>query len=443
MSNYKFNTNAIEQKISEIEATVDTSTIVDVTKFAPITLKEVIEILGLTIKKDEINKILTFLSLLSAYTEESQLNISFNAPSSSGKSYIPLEISNLFPGEDVITLGSCSPTAFYHEQGTYDKSRNTIIVDLSRKIIIFLDQPGDALLKRLRALLSHDKKEIQAKITDKNQKGGNRTKTVVIKGFPAVVFCTAGLTLDEQETTRFLLLSPEISQEKIREAINQKIEKETYIGLFNTALEGNPKRTLLKERIVAIKDEGIREIILKSPDLIKQKFLERAKILKPRHQRDIGRIISIAKTIALLNLWFRDKKGQSIVVSDDDVNEAFNLWDSISESQELNLPPYVTNFYKEVILKAFEEKNLTLGSDVPVGLTKKEITKKHYEVSGTFLSDWTLRSQILPSLETAGLITIEHDKAVDKRNILIYPTLTQSQQNNSVEDSGVTEKKEA
>jgi len=165
-----------------------TKKFIDVSSFKPITCDDLIKILGLTIKRDETNKVITFLAQLSAYTENSQINISFNAPSSTGKSFIPLEIVSLFPEEDVIKLGNCSPTAFYHEQGEYDKATNTIKVDLSRKILIFLDQPSTQLLERLRSLLSHDEKVIMAKITDKNQKGGNRTKTVAIKGFPVVIF---------------------------------------------------------------------------------------------------------------------------------------------------------------------------------------------------------------------------------------------------------------
>src|SRR3990167_5639497 len=160
-------------------------------------------------------------------TENAQFNISYNAPSSTGKSYIPTEIARLLPEEDVLEIGYCSPTAFFHDVGEQDeKNKGRILVDLSRKILIFLDQPHTQLLERLRPLLSHDKKEISIKITDKNQKQGLRTKNVVLRGFPSVIFCTAGLRIDEQEATRFLLLSPEINQEKIRQGILESIKKE-------------------------------------------------------------------------------------------------------------------------------------------------------------------------------------------------------------------------
>lgn len=420
---------------------------VDTSHFTPLTSQELVEILGLTIKKDEENKIVTFLCELSAYTENAQFNISFSAPSSTGKSYIPLEISNLFPQEDVMRLGNCSPTAFFHEQGEYDKEKNTILVDLSRKIIIFLDQPHTALLERLRSLLSHDEKEMHSKITDKNQKGGNRTKTVIIRGFPSVIFCTAGLRFDEQEATRFLLLSPEINQEKIHDGVLEAIRKESDKESYKEWLEENPKRKLLKERIRAIKLENICEIKIANYAKIRDRFLGNNKVLKPRHQRDIKRLSSIIKSCALLNLWWRDRQGSTIIANDEDIEQAFKIWDLISVSQELNLPPYIYNLYKEVILSAWQTKSslggndpFMIGTNDRIGLTRQEIMQKHYEVYGRMLDTIQLRQQILPMLETAGMITQEPDLK-DKRKILVFPTVLtvkpSDDKNNSVAGGGV------
>lgn len=110
-------------------------------RFKPLYSEDLRKVLGLTIKRDQTNKAVTFLCQLSAYSEDSQINESFNAPSATGKTYIPLEISALFPPEDVIVVGYCSPTAFFHDVGIFDKKKQGYLVDLSRKILIFLDQP--------------------------------------------------------------------------------------------------------------------------------------------------------------------------------------------------------------------------------------------------------------------------------------------------------------
>ena len=399
---------------------------VDTSQFNPLSAQGLIEILGLTIKRDEENKLITFFCELSAYTENSQLNISFNAPSSTGKSYIPTEIAQLFPQKDVIEVGYCSPTAFFHDVGAYSKELKGYVVDLSRKILIFLDQPHTLLLQHLRPLLSHDKKEIRLKITDKSQKAGLKTKNIFLRGFPAVIFCTAALKIDEQETTRFLLLSPETNREKIREAIYEKIRKETDSEAYSLSLEDRPERRQLKERIRAIRQEQIQDIKIGSPKKVEELFFSENKILKPRHQRDIGRIISLIKAFALLNLWFREKDGSTIVANEDDIQEAFRVWHTISESQEFNLPPYIYQLFRDVIEPAFMEKNQGrsegfVGATGLYGLSRREVTQKHLQVYGRVLPDWLLRQQIIPMLENAGLINQEPDQN-DKRKMLIYPT---------------------
>ena len=399
---------------------------IDISQFAPMSSQELVRILGLTIKQDEHNKLITFLCELSAFTEDSQFNISFNAPSSTGKSFIPTEIARLFPEEDVIEIGYCSPTAFFHDVGRYDKDKGGYIVDLSRKVLIFLDQPHTLLLQHLRPMLSHDKKQIRMKITDKSQKHGLRTKNILLRGFPAVIFCSAGLTIDEQEATRFLLLSPETNQEKIREAVYERIRKETDPDAYRQWLDDNPQRRLLKQRILAIRQAHVGNIKIAQPEKIEQRFFADNKVLKPRHSRDIGRLIALIKAFALLNLWFRGRDGASIAANDSDIEAAFAVWETIRESQELGLPPYIYQLYREVILPAYRDKNSGRAEgfeDVTgkLGLSRGEIVQKHYEVYGRFIPDWQLRQQILPMLETAGLIIQESDPN-DKRKKLIYPT---------------------
>lgn len=419
--------------------------LIEESKFEPTTTETLVNILGQTIKRDDINKLITFLAMLSAYTEDSQLNISFNAPSSSGKSFIPLEVARLFPKEDVIQVGYCSPTAFFHDVGEFNEDKQGYIVNLSKKILIFLDQPHTLLLQHLRPMLSHDKKEIQIKITDKGQKKGLKTKNIYLIGYPVVIFCSAGLNLDEQEATRFLLLSPEINQDKIREAIYEKIRKESAISIYRDLVETDPLRLKLTERIQAIRKLHITEIRIGSPasKKINELFFQQLKALKPRHQRDIGRILNLVKVFALLNIWNKKQIDGIVYADESDVEEAFKLWDTISESQELNLPPYVYNLFNDVIVAKCKEKNKNnseYSSGGKLGLTRQEIMQKHFAAYGRFLPDWQLRQHIIPMLETAGLIIQEADTG-DKRKILIYPTtlLTISEDQNNSESQGEVE----
>ena len=289
--------------------------------FPPYSIEELTEVLGLTIKEDAENKVITFLCQLSAYTGDSQFNISFNAPSSTGKSYIPIEIQSLFPEEDVTVIGYCSPTAFFHDIGKHDKNAGAITIDFRHKILIFLDQPHTFLLQHLRPILSHDVNKTSIKITDRNKGSGLRTKNVVIEGFPAVIFCTAGLKIDEQEATRFLLLSPDITQEKIRKSIFEAARKKADSKAYGLELENNPQRQALKDRIRAIREENIEDIKILATDKITDAFTKRT-VLKARSSRDIGRVISFVKAFALLNVWYRDREGSVITANDEDIDQA-------------------------------------------------------------------------------------------------------------------------
>ena len=363
-----------------------------------LSVSDVIDILGSTVRHDDQNKAICFLSMLLTYTEEDQINIGFLAESSSGKSYIPLELSAYFPKEDVLALGYATPRCFFHDYGTLmlkhgipvnfdlkpnkaaikedleiekgDVSKDEVeaaykremrrwrellkgsyyLVDLHQKILIFLDMPHDELLQRLRSLLSHDQKEITSLITDKKDKGGLRTKKVVIRGFPTVIFCSAKFSLADQEKTRLLLLSPEISQEKLRESIALKIEREADREAFQKRLMEDPKRQMLIERVKRIKEAKIKQITIPEEyrSFIFKQFLEDHKFLVPRHQRDISRLLALIKAHALLNFMHRRRVNDSIIAEREDVEAGFQLYYGIAEANEMGLSPEIYTIYQKI-----------------------------------------------------------------------------------------------
>jgi hypothetical protein len=260
------------------------------------------------------------------------------------------------------------------------------------------------------------------KITDKTERKGLRTKNVILKGFPSVIFCSGSLRIEEQEQTRNILLSPETSQEKIREGIILKAQKKANPIAFEEYLSSHPEREILRERIRRIKSANVKHVIIREYEKVVKKFLERHPKLKPRHQRDIERVISLIQALALLNLWHRERDEHgNVYANDEDIENAFKLYDEIAEAQELGISPYIYSLYTEVIRPLYYEKNNNNNAEKPVGVTRKEILKKHFEVYGRTLSESFLRMEILPPLENSGLIYQEPDPD-DKRRILVYCT---------------------
>lgn len=405
---------------------------IDVTAFKELSTSDLAAILDLTIKQDNENKLVTFLCMLSAFTEDSQLNVSFNAPSSTGKSYIPAQVAQYFPDADVRQFGGASPTAFYHDKANYDKERDLYIVDLERKILVFLELPDPTLQVKLRPMLSHDKKEIEYLITDKNKKGSHRAKKIVLRGYPATIFCSAGMRLDEQEATRAILLSSDSSPEKILDGIRMATLRNANKAEFTAAIEASTERKLLKDRVLAIKQEHVDDIIVPDPAGIERRFISHVKSIKPRHQRDVSHLLSLIKCIALLNIWFRRDDSGKVIATLSDIDQGFAIWVSLNKSQELNLPPYIYDFYKKYIVPIYVAKHsgrddVSESVTSEKGVSRKEIIQLHYELEGRLPNGDILRHQILPMLEANGLITQEKDPN-DKRNKLIFPQLFEPEQ---------------
>lgn len=380
--------------------------------FPTISIEEVQKILSITIKGDEANRLIIFLAMLTAYTDKDQLNIYLNAPSSSGKTYITKEIAKLFPGEDLIALNGATPTSFFYGDSKFDEKQNARIVDLERKILILYEQPDTTLQQRLRSLLSHDNKELEYRITNRTKNGANRCEKVILKGFPTTIFCSANTKMDEQEKTRSLLLSPEITEEKIRQSINRTIEEARNPGAYQKMVDNNPERQQLTNRIKAIKELKIKGILVPDDCDISYDFDKFAPHLKPRHSRDIGHILSIIAGIAMLNAWDRnyDEMEKYICATKDDKEEAFKLWASIHRTQDMGISPYVFNFFQEYIFPlTTPEKRYT---------NKAEIQKYYFTKTKSSIGSYQLKSSILEPLEMAGFICYDRDP-IDNRKTTI------------------------
>ena len=442
----------------------------------PMSLTDVEEILNQTLKHDHENKLLVFLDMLMNYSGDDQQNILFNAPSSTGKSYIALEIAKFFPPEDVDKKGYTSPTAFFHVMGkmctldgepledrhTYiemkladweklhprphapgysDKSREAVdarkklaewkqqkkteyqrlkeewngiekiyIVSLEKRILIFKDQPHDRVLQVLRSMLSHDEKILEVDITDKTKEGGHRTKKIRVVGFPTVVFCSATFSLNKQELTRFWVLSPDMSQDKIKESLKLQARRLSHKVAFEKRLTTNERRQLLMDRIRAIKNMEVNDIII--PEKLADDLLEwftSGRDLSPRDMRDFPRLLELVKAHALFQMFQRNRTSDNAVITTEEDGEvAKQLLNNVIEANRLGLPPYVHKFYEERLKDAVTDS----------GITREEFNRLYFNMFRIRLGEKT-RKKLIDLLSEAGLIQEKPDPN-DKRRFKIY-----------------------
>jgi len=299
----------------------------------------------------------------------------------------------------------------------WDVIEKLYAVDLEKRIIVWKDTPDDQVLQPLRSLISHDEKELIADITDKSTSGGNLTKKVKLLGYPTVVFCQAAFSPDEQERTRFFIVSPDMSQEKFIGSLNLQAESLKDRNRFKELLEENADIAALKARIELIKNADIQQIIIPQQDMnaLLKWFKEndgKPRDLAPRDQRDFPHLVAMAKGHALFNLPQRDYiPGKTLTAKTEDIEAAKLICAKIIESNRLGLPPYAYEWWAESLSGLLE----SVGDE---GLTKTQFSQSYYNRFKTRLSDKS-RKRLITLLEEAGFLE-ERTDLTDKRTTKLY-----------------------
>jgi len=438
------------------------------------------EVLDATIKGDEFNRKILFIGSLLNYTKEDQLNFGLSGDSSSGKSHNCLEVAALHPKESVMKLSFTSPKAFFHDKGVviddetdkpmlarsdymnnymeiweaknyqlttaemkvrrknayqdgvqkYAEHPKHLRVDLKQKLLVFVDMPSPELLTYLRSLLSHDEPSIWVKITDRGKSGENQTKNVEIIGFPTLFFNSTSYAMDAQEQTRLFLLSPNTDQDKLKKTLPFIAQKISNRPLFKAMLNANAERKRLMELIEYIKGLEIQEIIIQPDDSqgVVKRFMSEHTILTPRFQRDLPRLFSLIKGYALFNAANRviDEE-KNLYATSEDVKKGYDLYKSVSNSNELGLPPHVYDFYKKIM-----EPILKSG----IGLTRRELATEYSKSFKSHIGDKQL-AKMIQLLNETGLVVEENDPN-DKRIKRVYNANTSDDKTGDDEVNVVT-----
>ena len=393
---------------------------IDASQFKELAVEDIAEVLNTTIKYDFVAKTVSFIGMALAYTEHDQLNVMLGGDSSSGKSHDVTEVAKYFPEQDVLTYGKTTPTAFYYSTklGKVDEETGQSYIDLERRIMVFTEQPDTQLQENLRALLSHDAKKIPFAITNKGKNGKNVAVEGYIKGFPSTFFCSANQHVDEQEQTRCLIISPDVTKEKVIAGVDASIDKNSNREAYNARLENDEARRQLKERVLFIKSLKVGSIDIDDSDYLRARFMENRRSLRPKAQREIAHFISLVKGLALINAPFRMKDGK-VVATRKDVDEAMKIWSELSKSMVYGISPQAYSFYEDFVWGAYAEKCKPSNAAVK-GVTYDDIRKRYYEQTGSYPNMENVRKQYIPALKCAALVSCDKDED-DKRQVLIIP----------------------
>jgi len=357
-----------------------------------------------TIVRDDVIKRVVFLTALSAYSNY-PINLFLKGPSSIGKTYNPVQILKYFPQEDVWYLGGLSPTALIHEKGTLvdengepidlnekprkndfkddpegyqralkeweERLRNSNYeIELSHKILVFLEAPHIDTYLMLRPLLSHDAPEISYKFTDK---GRLRTSHVILRGWPATIFCTSDVKYIEDLATRGFTVTPEMTIEKYKEAI-RLTARTAALPKNNFEDEDYYKLRGFLNIIIDRCKEGINEVLVPYAEKLSEVYPTKL----PRDMRDFKRFLTLIQLNALLNRFNRwileyydgKKHHWFILANIRDLEEALNIFHNLEETTKTGIPGHILRFYHEIIVPVCEEHG---------NVTYEDLTNKYNE----------------------------------------------------------------
>jgi hypothetical protein len=347
--------------------------------------------LGKTIKRDETTKNLGFLAGCSAYTSD-PINLYLSGETSIGKTYNAVETTKHFPKEDVWLLGGLSPTALIHQYGILvDKNGEEIapdekpgnnasaaekdawrkrlkdsyyFVDLKEKILIFLEAPSFETLNMLRPILSHDAKEISYRFTDKSGQGQLQTKHVVIRNWPATIFCSTREKYVRDLATRGFSHTPETTECKYQDANVLTGSKAAFPWKFGSDFDF----MLLQAYIRFLKNNsGKVKVIVPYAEDFAQKFPAKFS----RSMRDFKRLLSLISVFAQFHFAqrpalirevkleihgkdpdvpeYREVQETYILATRFDFDSAMQLWNEIQETTETSAPGHIVKFYHQVV----------------------------------------------------------------------------------------------
>ena len=440
-----------------------------------------------------------FITMLSAYSNN-PINLLINAPSGVGKNYVINVVSSLFPQSDILSLAGMTEKALFHrpgilviknQHGEYEsietklddieneiskkeyelssnmernlkqglesliqqlkeEKKNLIkdakkLIDLSNKIIIFLDTPSENLLSGLLPFLSHDKYEVEYEFVDNHN--GIKTRSNVLRGWPAVISAQA---IDYSNSARFpefqrrfITTNPTMTQEKYNEAINLIFDKCSVPDLiYQHEIVSEEEKDKAKEIIKGFKEQiqeicsnvkpGKNNVIIPFSNLIRQSIPKEKALDMTRANRlstylSFIPVVYFYKRPRITLVKKGDTKIQTIPIATfEDLQNTL----CILEYSD-GVRPYILEWYYDVFYKAFEEKvepDLKVNSkgeelkEDRIAITSQDIIKKHWEVHNETLSTKQLLESYLYPLLNQGYID-KADSSIDKRAKMYFPII--------------------
>jgi hypothetical protein len=406
---------------------------------------------GKLVKRDKTTQNMVLLTGISAYTKN-PINLFLKGESGIGKTYNVTQTLRYFPSEDVWFLGGLSPTALRRDYGLLvskegdeidwderpgkdaskeDKKRwreklrhSRYIIDLQGKILVFLEAPHFETYNMLRPILSHDVWEISYRITDKSAKGVMRTSHVVVRGWPATIFCSTREKYVKDLATRGFTVTPETLPEKYRlanvltgekKALPWKFKEDFdfmllqgYIGWLRNRLENMnvviPYGRELGDVYPSAYARSMRDFnhLTALIEVLAQFHCMQRPVLVRQYERPIASVKEEGETVP--------EEEHTILAIREDYERVMDLWKDVEETTVTGLPGHILNFFHKAVEPLAEDPYRP-------SFSYEELTQKYNEAVTEKKSSDTIRKWV-KHLCDVGWLDTEPDPT-DKRKRLV------------------------
>jgi hypothetical protein len=437
---------------------------------------------------------------LSAYTKN-PFNLAINSPSGEGKSYVIQKVIDNFPKQDVIVFSAMSDKALFHRQGIQvikneigefesledkiakidfeiqdkecdvasnkntnlkqafqaavkglEEKKNQLfknakkLIDLSHKILVFLDTPRPELFNALMPLLSHDKYEVEYEYVDTHN--GIKTKTNILRGWPAVIFAQAidysHYARYPEIQRRFIITNPKMTIDKYEDAIQ-------LIGLKFGIPDFAYQQTVVNDS----EKEMVREIILRTREKIQDvcgalapgknnvviPFHETLTSLLPKDKAfDMTTANRLFGFLSLLPIIKIEERPRLVLRKEGDPFMQiipFALFEDLKEAMNLmeytnGVRPYVLEWYYDIFLEVFRNKiepasrtnsRGELLTEKRIAITTQDLADFTYEKQKKRLSTKQILETFVTPLINQGYVD-KTDSDLDKRAKIYHPVIT-------------------
>ena len=450
--------------------------------------------------EDRLTKQLFYVTA-SAYTNN-PLNLAINSPSGEGKNWVIKKVTEKFPQEDVIRLSGMTSKAIFHRQGinviknedtgeyeplddkledidsqiwekeqeinrTNDKptksalkasimeyehdkselsSKSKKLIDLSHKVLIFLDTPPAELLGAIMTLLSHDEYETEYYYVDTHN--GIRTRTNVLRGWPAVIFAQAtdmgNYRRYEEIQRRFIFTNPRMDRAKYEAAIDLTADSFGIPDFMYQAKVLDQQETdKCKALILQIKTEMLELVSKIRPDKNQRVFIPFSDAVKSSLPKTKGFDMTTSNRLynflSLLPIINYTKRPRLVTVDPNDDRDIpieitpIALFEDLQEAISImeyssGLRPYQLEWYEKVFLveyrnKTTEDSRYIRNQEVTekiIAVTTEQLARRTKEVFNRYITSKKILETYLEPLMNEGYID-KTGSDLDHRSNIYYP----------------------